>query len=106
MDVNAGGHRFFQLFSNRGQLLCVRSVPFGKECRMAAYCLICGRKLNNPQSKASGYGPVCYRKKFGIAPYIRQRDNNITVKEKKEADDYNLPGQISVEDYLQMLSEQ
>lgn len=58
-------------------------------------CSICGRKLRNPKSRELGYGPVCYKRKFGIAPHASRRD--------AEEADHNLPGQISMEDYLQTL---
>lgn len=66
-------------------------------------CSICGRKLRNPKSRELGYGPVCYKRKFGITPHIRPRDGDSPVS---AAPDYELPGQMSMEDYLQMVSGQ
>lgn len=63
-------------------------------------CSICGRKLKTPQSKELGYGPVCYKRKFGAIPYAGRRND---APPKKETKDYNFPGQISMEDYLHML---
>ena len=65
-------------------------------------CSICGRKLKNPKSRELGYGPVCYKGKFGIAPHASHRDADMPVPAVEEAD-HNLPGQISMEDYLQTL---
>lgn len=65
-------------------------------------CGICGRKLKNAKSKELGYGPVCYKRKFGIASYTSSRDADASVPSEETAD-YNLPGQISMEDYLQTL---
>ena len=65
-------------------------------------CSICGRKLKNPKSLEQGYGPVCYKRKFGIAPHTSRRDADMPVPAVEEGD-HNLPGQISMEDYLQTL---
>lgn len=65
-------------------------------------CSICGRKLKNPKSRELGYGPVCYKRKFGIAPHASRRDADVPVPAVEEID-HNLPGQISMEDYLQTL---
>ncbi len=63
-------------------------------------CLICGRKLMNPQSREIGYGPVCHKRKFGSSPHARRRDIEPPAG---QAPDYNIPGQISMEDYLKEL---
>lgn len=68
-------------------------------------CSICGRKLRNPKSKELGYGPVCYKRKFGITPHTSRKSADTPVPAGEDAD-YNLPGQISMEDYLQMFGEQ
>ncbi len=66
-------------------------------------CSICGRKLRNPNSMMLGYGPVCYRRKFGSTPHIGRKAADVPAWERP---DYNLPGQISIEEYLQTLSVQ
>ena len=70
---------------------------------MLMKCLVCGRKLRNPQSKELGYGPVCHKRKFGIAPHTDRRDDNSSTGKKLG---FNLPGQISIYDYPQMVSGQ
>ena len=70
---------------------------------MLMKCLICGRRLRNTQSKELGYGPVCYKRKFGVSQHADRRDGSPSVD---KAPDFNLPGQISMFDYLQMVSGQ
>lgn len=65
-------------------------------------CSICGRKLRNSKSRELGYGPVCYKRKFGIIPHISYSDTDVLAPAEEEAD-HNLPGQLSMEDYLQTL---
>lgn len=65
-------------------------------------CSICGRKLKNPKSRELGYGPVCYKRKFGITPHVSRRGADVPAPAVEEAN-LNLPGQISMEDYLQTL---
>lgn len=60
-------------------------------------CSICGRKLINPQSVELGYGPVCYRKAFGKMAKIKVRD---TKEMSVSCPSYDIPGQISIEEYL------
>ena len=66
-------------------------------------CSICGKKLSNPQSKELGYGPVCYKRKFGTVSHTSKKGGHSS---KDEVSDYNLPGQISIDEYLQMISGQ
>lgn len=66
-------------------------------------CGICGRKLNNPKSRELGYGPICYKRKFGITPHMSRRDAPVQAGQET---DHNLPGQISMEEYLQTFWEQ
>ncbi len=61
-------------------------------------CSICGRKLKNPKSRELGYGPVCYKRKFGSFPRTSRREKD--VASPIEEADYNLPGQISMDEYL------
>ena len=68
-------------------------------------CSICGRKLRNPKSKELGYGPICYKRKFGITPHTSRRSADAPVP-AEEAAYHNLPGQISMEEYLQTFWEQ
>lgn len=62
-------------------------------------CFICGRKLKNPQSRELGYGPICYKRKFGNSPRTGCRGKDVAPAAREE--DYNLPGQISMDEYLQ-----
>ena len=62
-------------------------------------CFICGRKLKNPQSRELGYGPICYKRKFGSSPRTSCRGKDVAPTARKG--DYNLPGQISMDEYLQ-----
>lgn len=64
-------------------------------------CSICGRTLRKPQSMELGYGPVCYRRKFGISP--RMRRQNKDAPSEGIMLDYNIPGQITIEEYLQTI---
>lgn len=63
-------------------------------------CLICGRKLRSPQSRECGYGPVCYKKVFGNALYTGNQHGPFF---NGKISDCELPGQISMEDYMQMV---
>ena len=68
-------------------------------------CGICGRKLKNAKSREHGYGPVCYKRKFGVSLQTSRGDADVPASAGEEAN-YNLPGQMSMEDYLQMCLEQ
>lgn len=61
-------------------------------------CCICGRMLRNSQSQELGYGPVCYRKKFGISPRMIRRDREASPMDGGKG--FNIPGQITIEEYL------
>ncbi len=62
-------------------------------------CLNCGRKLKSVASMEAGYGPVCYRKMFGIS--LRSSCKN-RVSEEADTPCYNIPGQMTIEEFLQM----
>lgn len=66
-------------------------------------CPVCGRNLKSIRSIKLGFGPVCYKRKFGVTPHSRCKCVNVSVEENF---DYNLKGQISIAEYLQMLSKQ
>lgn len=61
-------------------------------------CAICGRRLRSEKSRQLGYGPVCFKNTFGAVPRIRAGDS----KDKTSTDDeeYDIPGQMSIEDFL------
>lgn len=61
-------------------------------------CSVCGRMLRNSQSMELGYGPVCYKRKFGFPIRVRQSDKISSSVGK--IPDYNTPGQITIEEYL------
>lgn len=65
-------------------------------------CLNCGRKLKSVASRAAGYGPVCYRKMFGISLSSGYKGS---VSEIADTPCYNIPGQMTIEEYLQTVSE-
>ena len=60
----------------------------------------CGRKLMSAQSKEAGYGPVCYKRVFGISLRIRDGDTK-TDYTSDSAPCYEIPGQMSIEDFLE-----
>jgi len=62
-------------------------------------CLNCGRKLKSVASREVGYGPVCYRKMFGIS--LSNRHKNIVPKHAGTPC-FDIPGQMTIEEYLQM----
>lgn len=63
-------------------------------------CSVCGRKLRSPKSQEVGYGPVCYGRLFGTS--LRTNDKN-SQSSVDVMGNYKVPGQISMDDYLQML---
>lgn len=65
-------------------------------------CLNCGRKLKSVASREAGYGPVCYRKIFGTSLRSSRSDNASNTMEIPHC---NLPGQMTMDEYLQMGSE-
>lgn len=65
-------------------------------------CLNCGRKLKSVTSREVGYGPVCYRKLFGTSLRTSSKDS---VSETTHASCYSIPGQITIEEFLQTVSE-
>lgn len=65
-------------------------------------CLNCGRILKSEKSQKLGYGPVCYRKKFGNTRETRNKTNNSSADEIPY---YDIPGQMKLEDFLSPESE-
>lgn len=65
-------------------------------------CLNCGRKLRSAVSREVGYGPVCYRKMFGTSLRSSRKDNGLG---ENGISGYNMPGQITIEEYMQTLAE-
>lgn len=65
-------------------------------------CLSCGRKLKSAKSKESGYGPVCYKKMFGSSKLISSDAHSVSAD---ELPDYDIPGQMSLEDFLRTETE-
>jgi len=65
-------------------------------------CLNCGRKLKSVASREAGYGPVCYRKMFGTSLRRSRKDS---VSEAADTPYYNIPGQMTMEEYLQTVEE-
>lgn len=61
-------------------------------------CLNCGRELRSAISREAGYGPVCYKKMFGISLRSSRRDR---VSEATDTICYDVPGQMTMEEYLQ-----
>ena len=66
-------------------------------------CGKCGRELQNSRSRQLGYGPVCYRSMTGGG-----NKKHVQYKERGHPSDdffnYEVPGQMSIDDYLQMIS--
>ena len=63
-------------------------------------CSVCGRKLRSPKSQEAGYGPVCYKRLFGS----NLKSNNKASPSETEAEaNCDIPGQMSMDDYLRML---
>ena len=66
-------------------------------------CGKCGRELKNPRSRQLGYGPACYRAMSGEG-----NKKQVQYKERGHPSDdfsnYEIPGQMSIDDYLQMIS--
>lgn len=62
-------------------------------------CTICGRKLKNPESIEIGYGPICYKNKFGTAAKIRKKGSKAGTMNTTSCD---LPGQLTLYDFLQI----
>jgi len=61
-------------------------------------CSICGRVLKTQKSRALGYGPVCYRRVFGSSKAVKNVNSN---SDADEFAGYEVPGQMSIDDYLQ-----
>ena len=66
-------------------------------------CGNCGRKIKDPISLERGYGPSCWKK---INPGARAADQKIKRKMDLPGEDDQLPGQISIEEYLSSLQKQ
>lgn len=64
-------------------------------------CSVCGRKLTTSRSRELGYGPVCYKRKFGTYPSDGHRKGE---QAREEDSDYDIPGQISMDDFLGTVS--
>ena len=63
-------------------------------------CLNCGRKLKSAASRAARYGPVCYKKMFGINLRSDRKDS---ILETTDIPCYDMPGQITLEEYFQTI---
>lgn len=61
-------------------------------------CSVCGRRLKSRKSKEIGYGPVCYKKAFGVLAGGSSKDNGVLHADSIPY--YDIPGQMTIEDYL------
>ena len=66
-------------------------------------CKNCGRRLKGAKSKERGYGPVCYSKIYGT----ETKGNNYSSLDSSYSifENYEVPGQIEISDYLKELEE-
>lgn len=62
-------------------------------------CSICGRRLKSAKSRELGYGPVCYKRAFGSANQGGHKEHSSV----EEMPYYDIPGQITIEEYLKSL---
>jgi hypothetical protein len=60
-------------------------------------CSLCGRRLKSSDSIEVGYGPVCYQKVFGSSKRTKSGE---TLLSADEIPYYDIPGQMSLEDFL------
>lgn len=68
-------------------------------------CGICGRRLRGIESIQRGYGPVCYRKIMPPAPKRARTAKNSGNYNLIDDEDYNIPGQMELSDFIEMPSE-
>ena len=61
-------------------------------------CLSCGRVLKSTSSIETGYGPVCYKKKFGSNLHKNSKCGDLSYLDIPY---YDIPGQMTLDDYLQ-----
>lgn len=66
-------------------------------------CYACGRELKSARSREMGYGPVCYKTVFGTS--IKKKKNKAESSDNLDFPYYEIPGQMSIEDYLNSNSE-
>lgn len=64
-------------------------------------CALCGRKLKKEKSRELGYGPVCYKKRYGNCLRARCKKENSFIGGSLNS---GLPGQMSIDDYPQLFS--
>lgn len=64
-------------------------------------CQGCGRTLKSQKSRKLGYGPVCYKRKYGSAT-VRKSSNKVSVGTVDEALDHNIPGQMEISEFIEM----
>lgn len=55
-------------------------------------CLVCGRKLKKPRSIELGYGPICYKSKFGSTARMRAG----VEKSMTHCSGNEIPGQMTL----------
>ncbi len=62
-------------------------------------CALCGRTLKDPKSIKLGYGPTCYRKYMwgDIAKADKENDGLLSPSGLPT---YDIPGQVTIEGYL------
>jgi hypothetical protein len=58
---------------------------------------LCGRTITDPKSIETGYGPICYKKKFG-ASATTERER--ATRMPPDIYCYDIPGQMTIEGYL------
>ncbi len=69
---------------------------------MYSKCQKCGKRLSDPDSMKRGYGPECWETITGEPAKKRK-----TILEKMDsAEEEQIPGQMSLDDYLALTSEQ
>lgn len=64
-------------------------------------CLLCGRRITDPKSIETGYGPVCYKKKYG-ADTVAGKER--AARMPPDIPCYDIPGQMTIEGYLKTVS--
>lgn len=64
-------------------------------------CSICGRKLRSSKSLELGYGPVCYKKTYGSTKILNRRKKESPQAVDSDPEQYNIPGQMTIAEFLE-----